>query len=44
MQLLKSGGGGFEVTVDDQLIYSKKATGIFPKEEDIITMLKNKED
>jgi len=39
--LLKSSGGVFEVTVDDQLIYSKKATGVFPQEKDIIEMLKN---
>ncbi|NIA19105.1 MAG: SelT/SelW/SelH family protein [Xanthomonadaceae bacterium] len=41
-QLHKSYGGVFEVTVDDKLIYSKKATGVFPKEVDIIDMLKNR--
>jgi len=40
--LIKSGGGVFEVTVDDQLIYSKKAAGVFPQEKDIIEMLKSR--
>jgi selT/selW/selH-like putative selenoprotein len=38
--LLKSSGGVFEVTVNDKLIYSKKATGIFPRDDKIIAMLK----
>ena len=40
--LLKSSGGVFEVTVDDKLIYSKKATGAFPRDDKIIAMLKDR--
>jgi len=40
--LLKSSGGVFEVTVDDKLIYSKKATGTFPRDDKIIAMLKDR--
>ena len=34
-----SGGGVFEITVDGVLIYSKKVTGEFPKDEDIVRQL-----
>ena len=30
VELIPSGGGVFEVLVDGELIYSKKATGEFP--------------
>ena len=30
VELVKSGGGVFEVTVDDRLVFSKKALGRFP--------------
>ncbi len=40
-KLKPSGGGVFEVTVDGSLIYSKKRTGLFPEEKDIISKLKN---
>ena len=40
--LLKSSGGVFEITVNEQLIYSKKATGVFPRDDDIIDTLKNR--
>jgi len=30
--LLRSGGGVFEIRVDDRIAYSKKATGRFPTE------------
>ena len=34
---LKRGGGGvFEITVDGRLAYSKKATGAFPTDEQVI--------
>ncbi len=35
MVLVKSGGGVFEVTVDGELKYSKKATGVFPTKEQV---------
>lgn len=31
--LIKSGGGVFEVVVNGELVYSKKATGCFPDEQ-----------
>jgi selT/selW/selH-like putative selenoprotein len=35
---LKRGGGGvFEITVDGRLAYSKKATGAFPDEGQVLT-------
>lgn len=36
LTLIPEGGGVFEVTVNDQLIYSKKATGQFPNPDDIL--------
>ena len=33
--LVKSGGGVFEITVDNRLAYSKKATGNFPTESEV---------
>ena len=34
--LVPSGGGVFEVTLGDRLIYSKKQTGEFPEPADIL--------
>ena len=37
---LKRGGGGvFEITVDGRLAYSKKATGRFPSDEEVLRTL-----
>lgn len=33
--MVPSSGGVFEVTLDGQLLYSKKATGRFPTREEI---------
>ena len=35
-QLIRSSGGVFEVTVDGDLIFSKKAAGHFPEESAIL--------
>ena len=35
VDLRKSGGGVFEITVDGRLAYSKKATGAFPTDEQV---------
>jgi len=35
-ELIRSGGGVFEVKKDGELIFSKKATGRFPTEEEIL--------
>ena len=36
LTLVPAGGGCFEVTVGDELIYSKLKTGAFPDEQDIV--------
>ncbi|MSP05824.1 MAG: SelT/SelW/SelH family protein [Acetobacteraceae bacterium] len=37
--LRRSGGGVFEVTVDGALCYSKKATGRFPTDAELLAAL-----
>jgi selT/selW/selH-like putative selenoprotein len=39
VQLRKSGGGVFEITVAGSLRYSKKATGRFPTDEEVLRTL-----
>jgi len=39
VKLIASGGGVFEIVVDGRLIYSKKATGEFPDEEQLLADL-----
>ena len=39
-ELIGSGGGVFEVTVDGKLVFSKRALGRFPEETEILAMLK----
>lgn len=41
-QLIKSGGGVFEVTVDGKKIFSKKETGRFPENEEILETIGKK--
>ncbi len=40
VSLRKSGGGVFEITVDGRLAYSKKATGEFPSDEQVLATLR----
>jgi selT/selW/selH-like putative selenoprotein len=40
-RLLQSSGGVFEVEFKDQLIYSKKATGRFPADGEVLRILAN---
>ena len=40
-ELIKSGGGVYEIAVNGELIFSKKRTGIFPDDDDIIAKLKD---
>ena len=35
VELVKSSGGVFEITLDGELVYSKKATGRFPKWKEV---------
>ena len=39
-ELIESSGGVFEVEVDGNLIYSKKATGRFPEHSEVMEKLK----
>jgi selT/selW/selH-like putative selenoprotein len=39
VSLKKSGGGVFEIMVDGRLAYSKKATGQFPSNEEVLRTL-----
>ncbi len=39
MTLTKSGGGVFEVTVDGSLVFSKKAEGGFPEDQEAIDLV-----
>ena len=38
---IKSGNGKFEIVVNGELLYSKKATGKFPATNDIVEKLKS---
>ena len=38
-QLLKGGGGAFEIAVDGKMIFSKKQTGRFPEHDEILLTL-----
>jgi selenoprotein W-related protein len=42
VELVKSSGGVFEVTVDGELVYSKKATGTFPEEKPLLKLITEK--
>lgn len=42
--LVKGSGGVFEVTVDGDLVYSKKATGRFPEHDEILYHVKSAVD
>ena len=35
VELVKSSGGVFEISLDGELVYSKKATGRFPAWEEV---------
>jgi selT/selW/selH-like putative selenoprotein len=37
--LRRSGGGVFEIAVDGRLAFSKKATGRFPTDQEVISAL-----
>ncbi len=38
-ELIEGGNGIFDVVVDGRLIFSKKETGRFPENEEIVTLL-----
>jgi selT/selW/selH-like putative selenoprotein len=37
--LIRGGGGAFEITIDDTLVFSKKALGRFPNDAEVDSML-----
>ena len=39
LELIPSGGGAFEVTVNDELVFSKHALGRFPKDQEVETAM-----
>lgn len=39
LKMIPSGGGAFEVTVNDKLIWSKKQTKTFPEDKQILDAL-----
>jgi selT/selW/selH-like putative selenoprotein len=39
VELRRSGGGVFEITVNGRLAYSKKATSRFPTDEEVLATL-----
>ena len=39
VELVKGSGGVFEITVNDKLVFSKKALGRFPDDSEIEAML-----
>ena len=40
MQLVKAGGGVFEISVDGKLAFSKKALGRFPSDDEVDALAK----
>jgi len=40
LELVPGSGGVFEVTADDKLVYSKRATGEFPKPKAVLQSIK----
>ena len=41
IDLVAGGGGMFEITVDGQLVFSKKSEGRFPTDEDLQSLAAN---
>jgi len=42
LELIPDGGGCFELTLDGELAYSKLATGQFPDEGEMLTLVRGK--
>ena len=40
INLVKSSGGVFEIIIDDELAFSKKALGRFPTDEEVDNLIK----
>ncbi len=39
VELIAGGGGCFELSLDDELLYSKLQTGSFPDEDTIVNLI-----
>ncbi len=37
--MIEGRGGAFEITIDGELLYSKKATGRFPTDEELDALI-----
>jgi len=42
VELIKSSGGVFEVTVDGTLVFSKKKSSRFPEEGEVVRLIENR--
>lgn len=41
-ELIKSDGGVYEITMNGELIYSKRKTGVFPADSEIIDKIRER--
>ena len=41
-KLVGAGGGVFEVTVDDQTIFSKRSLGRFPEDGEVVSLIRGR--
>ena len=39
VSLVRGGGGVFDITIGDELVFSKKKTGRFPTDEEVAAMI-----
>jgi len=40
-ELVASGGGVFEISVDGKLVFSKRRTGRFPEDGEVLELIRN---
>ena len=40
--MVPSGGGVYEITIDDTLVFSKKALGRFPEDGEIVRLIEER--
>ena len=42
LELIPTGGGAFEVSIQDEIVYSKLATGEFPDFDEIVSEIRSR--
>jgi len=42
ISLISSGGGVFEINLDDELIFSKKSLGRFPDDGEVVRLIRKR--